>query len=120
MKKKWKFQLQYQLHPHPPPPQEYQEGWDSQEEQTKQDSEDPRGLRTPHRMRTPRMLKMTRTPWTPLTEMTGNRVQGPLSVNENLQKRKVADKNTVNKLLCLLWIAVLKLGKDNKMIQVHC
>ena len=35
-------------------------------------------------------------------------------------KKKVADKNTVNKLLCLLWIAVLKLGKDNKMIQVHC
>ena len=73
--------------PPPTPAPGISRGWDSQEEQTKQDSEDPKGLRTPHRMRTPRMLKMTRTPWTPLTEMTGNRVQGPLSVNENLQKK---------------------------------
>ena len=65
------------------------------------------------------MLEMTRTPWTPLTEMTRNRVQSPLTVNKNLPE-KDADKNTVNKLLCLLWIAVLKLRKDNKMIQVHC
>ena len=35
-------------------------------------------------------------------------------------RKKIADKNTVNKLLCLLWTAVLKLGKDNKIIQVHC
>ena len=51
--------------------------------------------------------------------MTRNKVQGPLSVNKNLPE-KVADKNTVNNLICLLWIAVLKLGKDNKIIQVHC
>ena len=36
------------------------------------------------------------------------------------KKKKVADKNTVNKVLCLLWNAVLKLGKDNEIIQVHC
>ena len=73
--------------PPPTPAPGVSKGWDSQEEQTKQDSEDPRALRTPHRMRTPRMLKMTRTPWTPLTEMTGNRVQGPLSVTKICQKR---------------------------------
>ena len=65
------------------------------------------------------MLEMTRTPWTPPTEMTRNRVQSPLTVNKNLPE-KDADKNTVNKLLCLLWIAVLKLGKRQlKIIQVH-
>ena len=118
MKKKWKFQLQCQLHPHPPLPQECQGAGTRRRSSQNRILRTPKALRTPHRTRTPRMLKMTRTPRTPVTRMTGNRVQSPLLVNKNLPG-KIVDKNNVNKLLCLLWIAVLKLEKDNKIIQVH-
>ena len=72
--------------PPPTPTPGVSKGWDSQEEQTKQDSEDPRGPQNSSQDEDPRMLKMTRTPWTPLTEMTRNRDQGPLSVNKICRK----------------------------------
>ena len=84
--------------PAAPPPQECQGAGTHRRSRQNRIVRTPQALRTPHRMRTPRMLKMIRTPWTPFTEMTRNRVQGPLSVTKNLPEKN-ADKNTVNKLL---------------------
>ena len=116
--KEWGFQIQYQLHPHPPQPQECQRAGTHRRSSQSRILRTPQALRTPHRTRIPRILKMTRTPRTPLKKMTGNRVQSPLSVNKNLPG-EIADKNTVYKLLCLLWIAVLWRRIDNKIIQVQ-
>ena len=75
--------------PPPTPAPGVSRGWDSQEEQTKQNKDplDPTSPQKSSQDKDPRMLEMTRTPWTPLTEMTRNRVQSPLTVNENLQEK---------------------------------